>query len=263
MGTSSHTRALGRARVFLPAGGPRAAALRLERRHALPGGPHEHLVGYGVMGLTFASGDVLTLRRMVASSIGPPFTSVWHRDRRGAWTMYVDVEPMRSCPRYFGAGVARAVVTDIRLRWTGTRELCVTVPAGRVEWGIRLGNHLATAALGWVGALIPPPLWSAPSLLDTLSAAAGPLLGAGRVRLAGTTPNGQWFRMRPRRLWRVNASAALLDGRDVGPVHHPHAQARLGDFWIPTAGLFAMGETAFEPRDAHRHAPFAGEVLRR
>jgi hypothetical protein len=174
----------------------------------------------------------------------------------------VDVEPVRACPRYFGASVARTVIAEIGLRWTGGNELSVTIPAGRVEWGVRLGGSPATAALGLAGSLLPPLLWSSPSVLEAFSAAVGPLLGAGRVRLTGTTPNGQWFRVRPRRIWRVNASAALIGGRDPGPVHRNGAQARLGDFWIPAAGLFALGDTRFERRDPARHGAYEGMVVR-
>jgi len=55
----------------------------LERRAELPAGSEERFFGYGVMGLPFRSGHVLGLRRFPASSIGPGYRSVWHRDPQG------------------------------------------------------------------------------------------------------------------------------------------------------------------------------------
>src|SRR3712207_6921241 len=74
----------------------------LETAAALPAGTEERFAGYGIMGLPFASGHVLALRRFPASSIGPGYASVWHRDPAGAWTFYADVDPHLSCSRFFG-----------------------------------------------------------------------------------------------------------------------------------------------------------------
>jgi hypothetical protein len=61
-----------------------------ERHSELPPGSEERFFGYGVIGLTFLSGHVLALRRFPASSIGPGYRSVWHRDPRGRWTFHQD-----------------------------------------------------------------------------------------------------------------------------------------------------------------------------
>jgi hypothetical protein len=44
----------------------------------LPLGDCERVSGYRVMGLPFASGHVIELRRWTASSVGDKFTSIWH-----------------------------------------------------------------------------------------------------------------------------------------------------------------------------------------
>ncbi len=59
---------------------PRGLVERIERGIELPEGVDERFSGYGVMGLPFASGHILALRRFPASSVGPAYTSVWHRD---------------------------------------------------------------------------------------------------------------------------------------------------------------------------------------
>lgn len=43
----------------------------IELRPELPSGGDERFAGFGVMGLPFASGHVLAMRRFPASSIGP------------------------------------------------------------------------------------------------------------------------------------------------------------------------------------------------
>jgi hypothetical protein len=78
-------------------------------------------------------------------------------------------------------------------------------------------------------------------------------LRAGRVQLAGTTPNGQWFRTNPRLLWSVANSTAIVEGIDLGPPGPLAEQARLGDFWLPQRGIFAVGEGTFESFDPGRH----------
>ena len=44
----------------------------------------ERFGGHRVIGLPFASGHYLVLRRFAAASIGPAYTSVWWRDPSGA-----------------------------------------------------------------------------------------------------------------------------------------------------------------------------------
>ena len=56
-------------------------------------------------GVSFASGHVLALRCFPASSIGPGYTSLWHRDPDGRWTFYATVPPAQSCARYFGRDI--------------------------------------------------------------------------------------------------------------------------------------------------------------
>jgi hypothetical protein len=72
------------------------------------------------------------------------------------------------------------------------------------------------------------------------------LLDAGQVRLAGTMPNGQRFRIAPKRMWAVRASRAVLIGRDLGAVAPLPRQARLGDFRAPQRGLAVVGQGRFE-----------------
>ena len=65
---------------------PAQYAQTREYHPVLPKGDCERVSGYGVMGLPFASGHILGLRRWTASSVGDRFTSIWHRDSTGRRT---------------------------------------------------------------------------------------------------------------------------------------------------------------------------------
>ena len=84
---------------------PRDFASQMETEPTLPPGDDERFVGYGVMAQPFASGHVLALRRFVATSVGPAYTAVWHRDPDGRWTFRITGEPLQCCNRYFGSAV--------------------------------------------------------------------------------------------------------------------------------------------------------------
>src|SRR5689334_9913696 len=139
---------------------PREWADRLERHAELPPGDTERFVGYGVMSLPFASGDVLALRRFPACSLGVPFTSVWHRSPEGSWQFLSDAPPLQCCPRYFGDSGTRAAVAPIDLAWTSDRDLSVTIDGGAtLAWTVTLAPTPATRLLNATGALLPEPLW--------------------------------------------------------------------------------------------------------
>ena len=67
---------------------PRELVAEVEQSLKLPQGNEERFAGYGVMGLPFASGHVLGLRRWPASSLGKGYTSVWHRNSEGAMDLH-------------------------------------------------------------------------------------------------------------------------------------------------------------------------------
>jgi hypothetical protein len=86
---------------------------------------------------------------------------------------------------------------------------------------------------------------------------AGPVLGAGRLGMHGLASNRQQFIANPMMIWTIPRSDARLGREPFGPVGPLREQAKLGDFWIPQRGLFAMGRTFFEPFDPLRHLAVA------
>jgi hypothetical protein len=232
---------------------PRDADLAAVQNPVLPAGPDERFVGAGVMGLPFASGHYLALRHFPATSFGPRFRALWHRDPAGAWTFYSTAPAQLSCARYFSSATTNeAVQCDIDVAWLSAWSMRVQVD-GLLDWQVDMRSTPATRLMSTVGALLPDWAWTNRAVLATMGRAAGPLLRVGRIGLFGTAPNGQYFMTAPARMWAVAGSRAMLGGEDFGPIGPLPQQARLGDFWLPQQGIFAAGRARFETFDASRH----------
>jgi hypothetical protein len=233
---------------------PRQLAQRAEASPSLPNGTGERFSGYGVMGLPFRSGHVLALRRFPASSIGPGYTSVWHRAPSGDWTFYQDVPPEQACPRYFGPRLRRSLEWTIQVRWTGASAFSVEVDGGRVvRWDVRLAAPPSIRAMNVLASIMPDALWHNEVALRAMGAMARRMLGTGRMVLAGRAPSGQHFNANPLVAWAIPSSRARVEGVDIGELGPLPEQEHLGDFWIPQRGLFVIGQAFFEPLDPTRH----------
>ena len=234
---------------------PKELVDRMEQRAELPSGNEERFAGYGVMGVPFTSGNLLAMRRFPASSLGRGYTSVWHRNPQGSWTFYSDVPPQLACPRYFGSAVNEATVREIEITWTGPRDLTVSIEGDSgLEWHLSLVKTLATNLINAVGGVLPDALWRKEAVLKPMGKAASLMLRAGRLGLTGRAPNHQRFVVNPLLIWAVQSSTARMGNQDLGSVGPLPVQTRLGDFWIPQRGIFAIGRAYFEPLDSARHA---------
>jgi hypothetical protein len=191
---------------------PAQIAEELERHAELPPGSDERFFGYGVMGLPFLSGHVLGMRRFPASSIGPGYRSVWHRDPRGRWTFYQDQPGDLACTRYFGAGVDAVREGPVQIDWTGPRSFAVRAGDGDLEWTMEVGATAVTRLLNGAGSLLSLRAWRSPAVLAFMSRVAGVALRAGRVRLTGRAPNGQRFVANPLTTWVATRSRATIGG---------------------------------------------------
>jgi hypothetical protein len=217
----------------------------LERESELPPGSEERFSGYGVMGLPFRSGHVLGLRRFPASSIGPGYRSVWHRDPHGRWTFYQDQPAELACTRYFGSAVDDVREGPIHIEWPGPRALRVRAGGGDLEWTLEVGPTPVTRLFNAVGAALPARAWRSRPVLAAMSRVAGTALRAGRVRLTGLTPNGQRFAANPLIVWVATESHATVRGIDLGEMGPAPEQAHLRDFAIPQRGVFVVGRAMF------------------
>jgi hypothetical protein len=134
---------------------------------------------------------------------------------------------------------------EIELSWEGPFELSLGVPEAGIQWGLRLSPDAWTRGMSAVGRLLPAGIWKSPRALWMMGSLGGWALGLGRVGLRGRTPEGHLFKMAPRRLWRVEATAAIVGCEDLGSMGPLRKQPSLGDLWIPNDGIFAAGEHRF------------------
>lgn len=230
---------------------PGRYAQAVEEHPVLPEGEGERVSGYGVMGLPFASGHVLGLRRWTASSVGERFTSIWHRDPAGRWTFYESVPCEVACSRYFGDGVDRVKEGPIDLEWEAPDRLRISTRDGAVDWTVELESTARTQTMSAVSSMLPMAAWRSGPMLRTMGAMAGRFLGVGRVQLTGTTSNRQHFVANPLRIWYVTKSRAVVEGEDLGPIGALAEQAHMADFYIPQRGMFAVGRVFITPIQLH------------
>ena len=234
---------------------PKELVDRLEQGAELPSGNEERFSGYGVLGVPFTSGDLLAMRRFPASSLGESYTSVWHRNPQGRWTIYTSVAPQLACPRYFGSAIDEASVREIEITWLSPRDFTISIEEDPgLDWHVSSAETPATRLINAVGGVLPDALWRKEAVLKPMAKAASLMLRAGRLPLAGQVPNGQRFFLIPKHVWMVQSSTARMSNQDLGSVGPLPVQTRLGDFWIPQRGIFAIGRAFFEPLDPARHA---------
>ncbi len=220
---------------------PRTLIDQIEKTSLVPEGKGDRFAGYAVIGLPFLSGHVLALRRFPASSLGPGYTSIWHRDPGGTWTFYSTIAPEQSCSRYFGSEIEDNVHTPIQCVWTGPDTLRVVAEGSRpLTWEITVTETAASRLMNFVARQLPDFLWQKRFMLRFVGLAARAILGTGKMNLAGRTPNGQEFLANPKQVWLVKSSRAVVNGVDLGPPGPLASQARLNDFLMPQKGLFAV-----------------------
>jgi hypothetical protein len=221
-------------------------------RSDLPAGEDERFAGYGVMGEPFRSGHVLAVRRFPHNTIGAAYTSVWHCDPEGRWTMWNDASPLSSCPRYFGPALVAVHECPISIEWPDAWTLHVCID-GVLDWRTTIAATASTRLMSAVGSHLPDPMWRNRLVLGAMGRTAGPMLRAGRLRMHGVLPSGQRFRVKIPRLWATDQVSATLRGVDLGPAGPVPHQRWLGDFALPNRGLFAIGRASIETYQPERH----------
>lgn len=204
------------------------------------------------MGQPFCSGHVLALRRFPHTSIGAGYTSVWHCDPDGRWTMWNDVAARSSCPRYFGPALAAAFERPIDIQWPDPWTVRVHID-DTLDWETAITPTASTRLMSAMGAHLPDSLWRNQRMLAMMGRAAGPMLRAGALRMHGTVPSGQWFRVQIPHVWATTRVSATLHGEQLGAAGAVRRQRWLGGFAVPNRGLFAIGRATMETYDPARH----------
>ena len=230
---------------------PREIIHNIEKSTSVPLGKGDRFAGYAVIGLPFRSGHVLALRRFPASSVGPGYTSVWHRSPAGDWTFYSTVPPEQGCSRYFGGEIKQNVVGPIDIVWTGPAQFRVLI-GDTIRWEVTLTESLLSRLMNAAARLVPEKWWQTRMTLKVMGTAARMVLGTGKMNLAGKTPNGHEFIANPQRVWLVDSSRAVVNQLELGPVGPLNQQASLNEFLIPQRGVFAVASAFLEAPKARR-----------
>lgn len=225
---------------------PRKYALRMERRRSSGAGNGEHYTGYGAPALAFRSGDVLAFHRVTASSAGPPFVELWHRDPDGRWTFHATVSPGRCIARHFTDPLTGVRSDDIEVRWTDDSALAVTARHARIRLALRLAGAPVASAASAMAAMVPQSVWSLPLAVRAASTLAGSSMMSGLLPVQGTTTAGDTFLIRPLRFWQVDGVACVLGGRDPGPLE-PLTGTGPGGLGLPRTPTFMAARLAFHP----------------
>jgi hypothetical protein len=229
------------------------AAAAASRNLPLPDGDEERVVGFGVMGLPFASGHYLAFRDFPETSFSPAYLSVWHRTPDGVWTFYATTPGPQSCSRYFSSATpVDPVVCGITSRWVTPWSLAISIE-GVLDWRVDIAATAATRLMSAIGSRLPAMASRNRKVLAAMSPVVGPLLGVGRIKLTGNLPNGQEFRIAPRRVWAVTDSSAVVLGEDLGPIGPHRVQGNLADFHLPQRGICVVAQGRFEAFDVTRH----------
>jgi hypothetical protein len=241
---------------------PREIIRNIETSASLPFGKGDRFAGYTVIGLPFRSGHVLALRRFPWSSVGPGYTSVWHRSPVGNWTFYSTVPPEQGCSRYFGEDIQRNVVGPIDIVWTGAAQFRVLI-GDALQWEVTLTESLLSRLMNAVSRLVPETWWQKRIMLSVMGHAARIALGTGKINLAGRTPNGHEFIANPKRVWLIDSSHAVINKLEVGPVGPLKQQASLSEFLIPQRGVFAVARAFLEMPEGRAVEPSMGSKAKR
>lgn len=227
----------GRARRARGAVDARSLARRLEDLPVLPPGREARMVGYGVAGMAFASGDVLALHRIAASSMSPPYTAVRHRTPDGHWRVYTDLAPTRAASPYASRDAQDQVTTAVVVRWTSADALLVTVPAASLSWRMQLADAALTRVLADVRGNGAAPVRFSSVALRLLGWGATIALGAGCLLLQGRLPSGHEVRLHPQGIWAVSDSDATIRGRSLGSPQALNEPGGIGDLRLPRRGV--------------------------
>ena len=142
----------------------------------LPSGDDERVIGFGVMGLPFASGHYLAYRDFPATSFSPAYKSVWHRDPDGSLDVLRHHAGPQSCSRYFSSATpVDPVVCDIEATWVTPWSLLISID-GLLDWRVDIKTTTATRLMSAIAGRMPAAAWTNRKLLAVMSRIVGPLL---------------------------------------------------------------------------------------
>lgn len=200
----------------------------------------EYVKGWVVFGLPFDSGHVLALRVMPEGSIAP-YRSLWHRDPRGRWSLYVHGTKDCACTRYYGTVCDLQAYRQIAVDWTGPATARVTLNQPPVEWTFTATSDRWLDLINPINAALPFWSWRSSPLRWAREKVAR-ALGMGDLHLSGITPSGHVETLMPERFYFIDDSHAVFDGVDLGRPVHLRDNPKLGTMALPARGVLARAQ---------------------
>ena len=101
------------------------------------------------------------------------------------------------------------------------------------SWEVTLAPTVASRLMNSAADLAPISWWQKHFMVRVMGFTARYVLGAGKMNLAGRTPNGQERLANPQQVWLVRSSRAVVTGVDVGPAGPLPEQPRLNTILMP------------------------------
>lgn len=223
------------------------------RRGVFPWANHEYVRGWGVFGLPFDSGHVLALRVFPDNDFAP-YITIWHRTPDGAWSIFADAPRLDiACPRYYGPACAVTSRARIRVHWIGRASLRIAMTSPSLEWRVRANETPLLRVLNGVSRHFPLWTWKSDVLVYARERIAQSVLGMGAIRMRGTMPSGHSGTLMPERLYFIEASTATLGGVNLGRPTHLDDPPRIGSVTLPSRGVLAIGQAAWEIADPEEY----------
>ena len=84
----------------------------------------------------------------------------------------------------------------------------------------------------------------------------------GDISMSGTMPSGHTGILMPERMYFVNATAAVLNGEDLGRAARVSPNPQIGDLALPARGVLAIGGAAWAIQDHDEYARTRSETDR-
>jgi len=231
------------------------------RRGEPPWAGYEYVKGWGVFGLPFDSGHVLALRVFPENDFSP-YRTLWHRDPGGRWSIFVDGARLdTACPRYYGPACNHIGHAHIDVEWTGPASLRVSMDAPRLEWTLSVTETRTLRALNSMSPRLPSWTWRSGPLVRAREFIARSLLGMGDIGLSGEMPSGHVGILMPECMYFIDETTAILDGADLGRAARVSPNPRIGEVALPTRGVLAIGQGAWEILDPDEYERTRAETL--
>lgn len=186
---------------------------------------------------------------------------MWHRPPGGRWSIFADAPRLDiACPRYYAPACERSALAHIDVQWTGPATVQITMDSPALSWTVNASDTPLLRVMNRVSPKLPLWTWKPSALLAPRELMAHRLFGVGAIKMRGTTPSGHNGTFMPKRMYFIESSSAVFDGEDLGRPAHLSEQPDIGGVSVPSRGVLAIGQAAWEILDHEEYERTRGET---